>query len=299
MCYNYSHLSGNAQIQEKKRGWREMLRTRIISAVILIPVVLVGLFLSPVTTTLLTSVAAMIGTYEFYTMASNSRYNYRPLFIPGFVLAVFFSLAGYWQKLELMLLATSLFAIYTLIVLLVRHKFEPNREVGKYGIMTSWALTIFAPLYTGLPLGLISFIRARFDGYNENFWWILLALLVTWGADTGAFFVGRNFGRHKLAPKISPNKTVEGAIGGVVIGTLIVVLIGWLGLKIEFYWTIPFGIVLSIGSILGDLFESWVKRHFNIKDSGNLIPGHGGLLDRIDSFLAVAVLVDLFITLYH
>ncbi|MEI6046137.1 MAG: phosphatidate cytidylyltransferase [Chloroflexota bacterium] len=273
-----------------------MLRARIISALVLVPVVLIGLFLSPVTTALLTGIAAIIGTSEFYTMAVKSRYNFRPLPIPGCILAASFSLAGYFQRLDLMFLAIGLFA---LIILLISYNREPSLKAGKYEFTSNWALTVFAPVYAGLPLGLITFIRTHFDGHATAYWWILLALLVTWGADTGAYFVGRNFGRHKLAPKISPNKTVEGALGGIVIGTLIVALIGGLGLNIELYWTIPLGIGLTIGSILGDLFESWVKRRFDIKDSGKLIPGHGGLLDRIDSFLVVAVLVDLFIAAYR
>lgn len=276
-----------------------MLRTRIISAVVLVPVVLLALFLSPISTAILAGVGSIIGTYEFYTMARNSRYHFQPLFIPGYVLAAAFSVAGYFQRLDLMLLATGLFIIYVLAALAIRPRLEPKMDANQARFMPNFALTVFGPVYAGLPLGLITYVRARYDGSSAAYWWILLALLATWGADTGAYFVGRALGRHKLAPKISPNKTVEGAIGGLLVGTLAVALVGGLGLGIPLYWTIPLGIVLSIGSILGDLFESWVKRRFGIKDSGNLIPGHGGLLDRIDSFLVVALLLVLFITFYQ
>lgn len=276
-----------------------MLRTRVLSAIVLVPVVLLALYISPITTALMTGIASVIGTYEFYTMASNSRYHFHPLFIPGYVLAASFSLAGYFQRLDLIALAIVLLAIYALVTVWVRHRIEPGLDEGEHGLRNNWALTLFAPIYAGLPLGLITLIRARFDGRPDAYWWILLALLGTWGTDTAAYFAGRSFGRRKLAPKISPNKTVEGAIGGIVVGTLAVALVGTLALDIPLYLSIPLGIILSIASILGDLFESWVKRRFDIKDSGKLIPGHGGLLDRIDSFLAVALLLEIFVTFYR
>ena len=120
----------------------------------------------------------------------------------------------------------------------------------------------------------------------------------TWGADTGGYAFGRLFGKHKLAPKISPKKTVEGAIGGILTAMLGVGLVGGLALNIPVYWTLPLGAGLAVVSIIGDLFESWIKRRFDTKDSGKLIPGHGGLLDRIDSFLAVTLLVSLFMAIY-
>jgi phosphatidate cytidylyltransferase len=276
-----------------------MLRTRVLSALVLVPVVLLALFISPLTTAILTGVASVIGTYEFYTMAKNSRYHFNPLYLPGYVLAVSFSLAGYLLRLDLIFLAIGLFAVYALLTLWIRHRFEPSLDEGPQGLAGNWGITVFAPIYAGLPLGLITLIRTRFDGRPDADWWILLALLGTWGTDTAAYFAGRAFGRHKLAPKISPNKTVEGAIGGLLVGTLAVALVGTLTLDVPLYLSIPLGLVLSAGSIFGDLFESWVKRRFGIKDSGKIIPGHGGLLDRIDSFLVVALLLEIFVTLYR
>ncbi len=122
----------------------------------------------------------------------------------------------------------------------------------------------------------------------RNHLWLLTALMVVWMADTGAYFAGRKFGRHKLSPRISPNKTVEGLAGGAMaalaIGLLFAMLAGasaaqlpWVGLTV---------IITVIASVIGDLFESLLKRHAGAKDSSDLIPGHGGVLDRIDSVLA-------------
>ena len=120
--------------------------------------------------------------------------------------------------------------------------------------------------------------------------WLLVALMIIWAADSGAYFAGRKFGRTKLSPRISPNKTVEGMVGGMIAGMLVALIAAPLVndaitmkqlvyVAIVAIWTILF-------SVVGDLFESLLKRHVGAKDSGNLIPGHGGVLDRIDSVLA-------------
>ncbi|MBN8213689.1 MAG: phosphatidate cytidylyltransferase [Xanthomonadales bacterium] len=120
--------------------------------------------------------------------------------------------------------------------------------------------------------------------------WLLVALMIIWAADSGAYFAGRKFGRTKLSPRISPNKTVEGMVGGMIAGMLVALVAAPLVndaitmkqlvyVAIVAIWTILF-------SVVGDLFESLLKRHVGAKDSGNLIPGHGGVLDRIDSVLA-------------
>jgi phosphatidate cytidylyltransferase len=122
---------------------------------------------------------------------------------------------------------------------------------------------------------------------NGHFW-LLLALAIVWAADSGAYFAGRKFGKHKLSPRISPNKTIEGLVGGVVAGMVVALVAApFIGTKFSQLpavalvaaWTILF-------SVVGDLFESLMKRHVGAKDSGHLIPGHGGVLDRIDSVLA-------------
>ena len=121
-----------------------------------------------------------------------------------------------------------------------------------------------------------------------------LALLGTWITDTGAYFVGRTMGRHPFFPKISPKKTLEGAIGGWVAGVVTVMLLGagWLDLSPPHGFAL--GTLLALGATFGDLAESVLKRQVDVKDSGNLIPGHGGMLDRIDSLLFVMPIVYYF-----
>ena len=119
----------------------------------------------------------------------------------------------------------------------------------------------------------------------------MYVFLLVWGADSGAYFVGRKFGKKKLAPFVSPNKSVEGLYGGIATTIVIMLVVQYFYLNLTPFQIILF-LILSIitvfASVLGDLFESMIKRRAGIKDSGRVLPGHGGVLDRIDSLLAAA-----------
>lgn len=147
-----------------------------------------------------------------------------------------------------------------------------------------------------LPAFFVSLVSIRSTAYLQDFFHggflVLFMFCLIWAADTGAYITGKLFGKNKLAPVVSPNKTWEGAFGGFLLS----VLIGYAGafllvLDIDNWLTFTFVLVaLAILSVIGDLFESALKRVSNIKDSGNLLPGHGGLLDRLDSTIIVAPL---------
>ena len=145
-------------------------------------------------------------------------------------------------------------------------------------------------VYAGLfGFGLLAVCLAK-EGHRAA---IFFVFAVVWATDTGAFFAGRAIGGAKLWPKVSPNKTWSGAIGGVVAGMVAgVVLAAVAGYPVNAALA-GVAIALSIAAELGDLFESWVKRHFGAKDSGHLIPGHGGLMDRVDGLIAAAALAAL------
>ena len=120
--------------------------------------------------------------------------------------------------------------------------------------------------------------------------WFLLALLVTWLSDTFAYLVGKSIGRTRLIPRVSPNKTVEGALGGLVAAGAIALFCDWaFGMQIGWGWAVAIGLGLGLVGQIGDLSESMLKRARGVKDSGNLIPGHGGMLDRIDALIFILV----------
>lgn len=157
---------------------------------------------------------------------------------------------------------------------------EPNEAAGT---RTAWMIA--GPLWIGAMLGALGKLHQLADGGE----WVLLAMWVAWASDTGAYFAGRFFGKTKLYPKVSPSKTVEGSIGGLMAS-----LTGGLAAHFWFMPSLPLldAVVLSItaGALgqLGDLVESLVKRSTGVKDSGSILPGHGGLLDRVDALMFTA-----------
>lgn len=131
----------------------------------------------------------------------------------------------------------------------------------------------------------------------QSVWVILYALLIVWITDSGAYLIGRKLGKHKLAPHVSPNKTWEGSIGGSLVSVIVVGLYLVFS-PVKFAYSLPImlllTVVLSVGGQIGDLIESAFKRHYGVKDSGKILPGHGGILDRFDSLLFVLPLMHLF-----
>ena len=141
----------------------------------------------------------------------------------------------------------------------------------------------FATVYIGVPLGLLAALHAA-AGWRATVF-LIGAIVVS---DSAQYYTGRALGRRPLAPAISPKKTIEGAIGGVLFGTLFVVLVGRFVFGFPSLVLVPFGVIVVALGIAGDLFESRLKRAAGVKDSSNLIPGHGGVLDRIDALLFAA-----------
>jgi phosphatidate cytidylyltransferase len=162
----------------------------------------------------------------------------------------------------------------------------------KFNAFPAWAWTFAGILYVGWLLGYIVALRGIEDGRN----WVFYALFCTFGSDTAAFFIGRAIGRHKLAPSISPGKTWEGAIGGLLgaVGVSFLFLLPTpvtLTSQLNWWQAIILGLLVSIFGQVGDLVESLLKRNTGAKDSGTLIPGHGGILDRMDSIVFAVVVV--------
>jgi phosphatidate cytidylyltransferase len=135
---------------------------------------------------------------------------------------------------------------------------------------------------------LLSFI-GQLRRFESGLGWIFLLLVITWAGDTGAYLAGRAFGRTKLIERVSPNKTREGAVGGLLLAIAGACLVKGLALeRVSWAHAVALGILVDVAGVIGDLFESMLKRTFDVKDTGSLLPGHGGILDRIDSLLFAA-----------
>jgi len=155
---------------------------------------------------------------------------------------------------------------------------------------TTWGWTIAGILYVGWLLSYLVALRGLDGGRN----WVFLALFTTWASDTAAFFIGRKLGGHKLAPNISPGKTWEGTMGGIV-GAIIMSILFFTStpfrLPLVYWQVIGLSVLVSIFGQVGDLVESLLKRNMGVKDSGTLLPGHGGILDRMDSIIFAGIVV--------
>lgn len=163
----------------------------------------------------------------------------------------------------------------------------PGRWASPWVMASAWYLG--GVIYVALPLSHVLSLRnldpdRTLSGLPAGALWLFLVVGATWAMDILAYVVGKAIGRHQLAPKISPGKTVEGAVGALVGAVAVTGPLGtWLGLSL--LQAVALGLLLGVGGQLGDLFESFLKRRAGVKDSGTLLPGHGGVLDRFDSLL--------------
>lgn len=160
------------------------------------------------------------------------------------------------------------------------------------GPISAASLTLFGIFYTGALLAFGVLLRESFTGGYGRLSETLLffyPIVVTWGVDTGAYFIGRSFGRRRMAPLISPNKTIAGLVGALIAGLLGGLLGLWIlplnGINTTVALSLLFGLLIAVVAVLGDLVESAMKRECEVKDASNLLPGHGGVLDRLDSLL--------------
>lgn len=225
-----------------------------------------------------------------YVVFQNTRWGYTAWLImhPEFELL--------WRDTSSM--AFSLLAVLFVIAAIVRHgKVPADRLVMLYGLCV-YACIGFEALASLSALGVIDFMQNIRQSESCICLWV--ALCIPWVADTLAYFTGRFLGKRKLCPEISPKKTVEGAIGGVASTGIVAVVVygfakGWNVLPLVLVFVAA--VLLAIVSIFGDLFASVVKRHFGVKDYGKLFPGHGGVMDRFDSTIPVAILTYVLLTI--
>ncbi len=253
------------------------MKPRVLVALAGIPALLGAIWVGFPALTIVVGAAALIGLWEFHRMAK--AWNAVPFLPYSLLWTVLFvahaQLAADHGNFSLYLIAGGLAPL--LIFTLIRR----NRPTFKNSLHTA-----IGPLYVGFLLSHALLLREGAAGLEDGHGWLLYALLITFAADTGAFFVGKLLGRRKMAPTVSPGKTWEGFAGGLAAAAgASVGLTALLDLPMSIPSQIALGLLLAIVAALGDLAESCMKRRANLKDSGVIIPGHGGILDRIDSLL--------------
>jgi len=253
---------------------------RLITAAVVGPLVVIAVLVGGLVFALVVTGFAIIGALEFYVLAHDRSSQGSALVgVPTLILVV---LAFYLGFPALSLVILALCAVVTFALETLRHRTDIRRSLFQVG------MTLAGVLYLGFPSGFLVGLR----GLPNGGLWILLILCVTWGTDSLAYVGGRLWGKTKLAPKLSPKKTVEGAVVGVI-GRIVPSLILLAATDTFSAGTLVFVLLGPLVAIAGDLFESGLKRFFDVKDSHiaglDLLPGHGGILDRTDALLLVAV----------
>jgi phosphatidate cytidylyltransferase len=271
-----------------------VLRQRAISAVVLVPLLLIVLALGGIWIAAVVAVATGLAAIEVFRLARAAGYPSLAAF--GTVLAVAVVVDAAMP--ELVQESGLLLGAVGLVLVAVAAFASRDPREG----MATWMTTVFGAFYVAL-LGFVVRLgqtapalpaTAPFGPLGAERAWILLLVLGVWSFDTGAYFVGRRVGRRKFLTHISPSKTYAGLIGGLVVATLVVGVLLW-GLAQPPPMALLLGPIIGFAAQAGDLAESMIKRAAGVKDSGNLIPGHGGMLDRIDSFLFAAPVVTLYV----
>ncbi len=260
---------------------------RVLSAIVFLPILFAALWVGgPIWFSAIAAAGVLLGLYEYYRLASSGGE------VQGLMAAAVTLAAFYFGRHELIVAIIAALVIVEMITqLFTRAKDEDFSEM-----VSAAATRVFGVLYIAVLGGYIIAIRVIESQIPDLAAKLLtLFFIVVFAGDTGAYYTGRALGRKRLAPRVSPGKTVEGAIGGLL-GNVIAALIARFTFfpELKIVYAVPLALVMGLLGIAGDLCESMLKRGARAKDAGNLIPGHGGLLDRLDSMLFNAPLLYYF-----
>lgn len=269
-----------------------MLKQRIITAGVLAPMTIAAIFLLPLKLfSLLVAAIFLLASREWGSLVSREK---RAYILYPFALVLGASLIaipveGIWQtsinQYVLGILGAGGLWWLGCLALVLSFPKSARLWLGQAWLKGLFGLLTLMPFFWSLIT--LRSVNFSYDP-QQGAWLVLFVMLLVWGADTGAYFTGKALGKHKLAPKVSPGKTIEGFAGGLA-STVLIAIIAMYGFSIEPDKRLLFvvaSVITSLASSLGDLSESMFKRQAGIKDSGTLLPGHGGVLDRIDSLTA-------------
>ena len=275
-----------AEPTKKEELLSSNFKERFVTATFLITaLILVLVFGDVIGVQVIVLMAAGICYYEYFNMVfkDESYLYYKWIGTALGMVLMFFLVSGYEQHI---------FHVVTFAVLILFFFYLGFARQNHVELVKELSLSFFGIFYVCILLSYFVFIRRFPEGYK----WIILVLGIAWLSDTGGYWCGKVFGTKKLMPIISPHKTVEGAFGSVVLAVIASIFISYFLLRdsMTLSSAIFLGGVGSLCAQLGDLCESLLKRNFSVKDSGNVIPGHGGMLDCIDSVLFVAPLIYLY-----
>lgn len=275
-----------------------MTRTRVLSALVMAPAAIAAILLLPTPwMAVLAALLFMGGLWEWLKLSDVEDTLARSVLV---TLNLLLLVALVWASHSKQGGTTALLTVMTMIgvawwmisALWLRYPAFGSHHERWSRVFKLFAATLaILPAWCALMLlhsGADDVVKQGLWNIPSGHWWLLTALATVWMADTGAYFTGKKFGKRKMSPRISPNKTLEGLFGGIVAGVLACVVFSQatgIGTS-DLHKVALIGVITVVAAVVGDLFESLLKRHAGAKDSSDLIPGHGGILDRVDSVLA-------------
>ena len=274
-------------------NWRNLI-TRAVAGAVYATILLFGVLYNQYSFVIVFGTTLIFALNEFYRLIEQKTpHLISKLFNILFGISIF--LSAYLFLEEITILALPIISVTYLLFL-----FASTIVIKRPDIFNTIIYSFFGQLYITFPLCLLLLISYEYKLPNTLYYYafVLAILIFIWVNDTFAFLTGITLGKHKLLERISPKKTIEGFVGGIFFTVLAGIGFSYLFVEYTIYFWIGFALIASLFATLGDLFESLIKRTYKVKDSDNLIPGHGGILDRIDSLLIVvpAIYVYLLIT---
>ena len=265
--------------------------TRIIVALLAIPFLLGLSYFGGIPFLIFVLAIGMVSFYEFSSMVKNK--NIYPCYLLGFLSVALIILNAYFNIFPI-----EIFLLALLPLLLIIELFR-NKESAINNISSTLLGIFYTGFFTSTIIGIREFYVDTPLSYANGGFIIITLFITLWMTDSAAYFVGSAIGKHKLFPRVSPNKSWEGAIAGFIFAiiTLVVLKTFMLGF-LSWIDIIAFGIIIGIFGQVGDLIESLIKRDAGVKDSSNIIPGHGGIFDRFDSLLFAAPILYLYMVYF-
>jgi phosphatidate cytidylyltransferase len=281
-----------AETPAKPTGrWSDMSR-RLLTIAIGVPVVLAIVIVgSPLVEIALLLVANFVVIEIAHMIDQTSRRD-----APWGIVALWLTWYGAYQARPIFFLIAAVIIIVPGTIRILFDRSITHNPESRTPRLRTWftryGALLFGVLYTGISFGLLSTVRYASNGLG----WMIYILFITWSTDSFALLGGRWWGSRKLAPKISPNKTIEGASFGYLCGAVMGLAVA-LGAQLPLELALPGALLLPIFVICGDLLESWLKRYYEVKDSGSFLPGHGGFFDRVDGLMAAVPLMYIILKL--
>lgn len=269
------------------------LYTRTITGIVFTALIIGSLILHPLAFAAVIFVMMMVGLLEFFRLAG-SQEIYPQQFL-GFIVGAIMYLVVSMIALELVSARYLAFLPLLFLIFFITELYR-----NKPNSLLNIAFSIFPVVYISVPFAMLIFLMNPLVIGKNPHWHLLFAFfLILWSNDTFAYLVGMAVGKHKLFEKISPKKTWEGTIGGILFGLLAAFILSLFFKELTLWQWLTAALIINIFSIFGDLSESLLKRHFQVKDSGNIFPGHGGVLDRFDAVIFSAPVLFCYLLLLN